>query len=656
ILQEAVADPDLDRLVREVAAGTIIHTILPQEGDAPGRYVQVDIGAHQNLFGFHVVWPTDAAHAYTILASADGTVWTNCLDAQTTGGSGVVSRFVPNVRYVRFVDKTGSGLASFEIYGAAPPAAVSAAPGQNLLQNPNFEASSGTDILNWSKRPITDTNAAQTGTSGNNTYSSYNVSHGTIGDRYAYLYAAAPYSASVYQTVTGIPNGIYEFRGWVKRGHPSAGVEQAELYAYAENYGGETIVNNLLQTVPRTEASYADNTGNTVSGRYPYTEIVIDNIHVTNGQATIGFFANAPNNVSASPNYAFIDDLSLVLVSGDPAYPTGDETYNALVDVGRVGDGVTAAYRVASAASAGPALAVIAAYDAGGALVAFDSRVLPFTDGEITFGSLSLDGYRPEYAYAAFLWDADTYVPLMDKAPLSVKRIDPVTVFPFATDGYTLPDTVTVRYHDSPNGVGELPVVWSRPGPFTEIGVYEVEGVVYGTDIPAVAHVTVKGDNLLLNAALDDWSSSNGSPDSWTRSSTTSNRFSRDAGVKNQHTSGSGTHYSAAYYLAGAAGGSYVALYQTVDLQPGQYVLSCFTQGLIIPGSTGDIRLYHAAGTTEPTGQSDPITTYNGVGDWQYPTYTFEVTTAGRISVGVRGSLNNGTWLQVDDFALCRIG
>jgi hypothetical protein len=621
--------------------------------DAPGRYIQVDMGSHQNIFGFHFVWPADTAHAYTVLTSVDGSVWTKRLDAQTTGGSDVVSQCIPDVRYVRFVDKTGLGLASFEIYGFAPPAAVSAAPGQNLLRNPSFEGNSGTDILSWSKSPVTDTNAAQVGTSGNNTY---NVSHGAIGDRYACLYATTPYSASVYQTVAGIPNGVYEFRGWVKRGHPSAGVEQAELYAYAENYGGETIINNLLQTVPLTEAAYADNTGNTTAGRYPYTEIVIGNIHVTNGQVTVGFFASSPNNASAGPNYAFIDALSLTLVSEDPAHPTGDETYNAFVHVSRVGDGVTAEYRVAAAAPANPVLAALAAYNADGALAALDSHVLRFADGEIASVSLSLDGYRAGYTYAAFLWEADTYVPVTDRELLSVKRVDPVEVFPSAADGYTLPDTVTVHYNNSPNGVGELPVVWEHSGPFTEIGTYEINGVVYGTDMAAVAYVTVKGDNLLLNATLDSWSNSNGSPDNWVRSSTASNRFSRDAGVKNQHTPGPGTHYSAAYYLAGTAGGSYVALYQTVDLQPGKYMLSCFTQGLIIPGSTGDIRLYHSTGTTAPTGQSDSMTTYNGVGDWRYPTYTFEVTTAGRVSVGVRCDLNNGTWLQVDDFALCRIG
>jgi hypothetical protein len=39
ILQEAVTDPDLERGAREIAAGTIIHTIGHQEGDGPLRFV-----------------------------------------------------------------------------------------------------------------------------------------------------------------------------------------------------------------------------------------------------------------------------------------------------------------------------------------------------------------------------------------------------------------------------------------------------------------------------------------------------------------------------------------------------------------------------------------------------------------------------------------
>jgi hypothetical protein len=38
VLQEAASDPDLDRPARETAAGAIMHTLLPQEGEGPLRY------------------------------------------------------------------------------------------------------------------------------------------------------------------------------------------------------------------------------------------------------------------------------------------------------------------------------------------------------------------------------------------------------------------------------------------------------------------------------------------------------------------------------------------------------------------------------------------------------------------------------------------
>lgn len=37
-LQEAVADDNLERAAREVAAGAIVHTLMPQEGEGPLRY------------------------------------------------------------------------------------------------------------------------------------------------------------------------------------------------------------------------------------------------------------------------------------------------------------------------------------------------------------------------------------------------------------------------------------------------------------------------------------------------------------------------------------------------------------------------------------------------------------------------------------------
>jgi hypothetical protein len=39
VLQEAVTDPDLERGAREIAAGAITHTLGPQDGDGPQRFV-----------------------------------------------------------------------------------------------------------------------------------------------------------------------------------------------------------------------------------------------------------------------------------------------------------------------------------------------------------------------------------------------------------------------------------------------------------------------------------------------------------------------------------------------------------------------------------------------------------------------------------------
>ena len=39
VLQEAASDPDLDRVARDLAAGAIMYTLLPQDGDGPLRYL-----------------------------------------------------------------------------------------------------------------------------------------------------------------------------------------------------------------------------------------------------------------------------------------------------------------------------------------------------------------------------------------------------------------------------------------------------------------------------------------------------------------------------------------------------------------------------------------------------------------------------------------
>ena len=63
ILQEAVTDPDLDRETREIAAGAIIHTITPQEGDSPLKFVD-DVLVVRAAFARIVEDGSDGARAF----------------------------------------------------------------------------------------------------------------------------------------------------------------------------------------------------------------------------------------------------------------------------------------------------------------------------------------------------------------------------------------------------------------------------------------------------------------------------------------------------------------------------------------------------------------------------------------------------------------
>jgi hypothetical protein len=72
ILQEAVTDPDLERGAREIAAGTIIHTIAPQEGDGPIRYVDDVLLVRASL---KRILAEGGEHAKDFAARFDGEVY-----------------------------------------------------------------------------------------------------------------------------------------------------------------------------------------------------------------------------------------------------------------------------------------------------------------------------------------------------------------------------------------------------------------------------------------------------------------------------------------------------------------------------------------------------------------------------------------------------
>jgi hypothetical protein len=121
--------------------------------------------------------------------------------------------------------------------------------GINLLSNPGFEDG----LSGWS---VVSSGASQAYTEG------WGANSGT--SRLTH-WSATPYWAATSQTLTGLSNGLYTLKAWVK----ASGGQQM----YVKNYGGAQISANLT-------ASNA------------YMQVVISNVQVSNGNAEIGFWSS----------------------------------------------------------------------------------------------------------------------------------------------------------------------------------------------------------------------------------------------------------------------------------------------------------------------------------------------------------------------------
>ena len=135
--------------------------------------------------------------------------------------------------------------------------------GVNLLSNPGFENGlSGWGV--WPAGPsYTEAWGANSGTS--------HVTH----------WGANPYYVTTYQGLTGLSNGLYTLRAWVK-GYGG------QRQMYVKNFGAAQMTADL-------------------PGSNAYTEVVIRNINVTNGTAEIGFFSNDPSGNNA---LLYVDDVT----------------------------------------------------------------------------------------------------------------------------------------------------------------------------------------------------------------------------------------------------------------------------------------------------------------------------------------------------------
>ncbi|MGH8022355.1 MAG: hypothetical protein ACRED1_02150, partial [Limisphaerales bacterium] len=155
-----------------------------------------------------------------------------------------------------------------------------AAPGNNYVLNPGYEADrvSQTDVAGW-----TSTGTGYGNASGSHAPGNFHFHHSNNGS----------YTATTHQLVTGLPVATYKLSVWFKS---SGGQPTAQIFA--RSFGGEELDADVN------------------SAQANWTQAVITNIVVTNGQCDVGLYSVANANQSVD-----IDDWSLTISAPPP--PTG---------------------------------------------------------------------------------------------------------------------------------------------------------------------------------------------------------------------------------------------------------------------------------------------------------------------------------------------
>jgi arabinogalactan endo-1,4-beta-galactosidase len=163
-------------------------------------------------------------------------------------------------------DFSGNALSSLSVFSENTPT--------NLLTNGSFETDVSTSTpTGWSVWASTSSN-----------YSAIKTEQlGVVGDYKLTHWKSSAYTASTYQTKTGLANGTYSLTAWVLN---SGG--QNSLYMYAKDFGGT----ERQLALPVSTSSWV--------------KVRIDNIAVSNGKIHIGFYSNANAN-----NWINVDNVKL---------------------------------------------------------------------------------------------------------------------------------------------------------------------------------------------------------------------------------------------------------------------------------------------------------------------------------------------------------
>lgn len=150
---------------------------------------------------------------------------------------------------------------------------AASAGGKNLVTNPSFE------IDGMTQEP-----SGWTTWSNGNDDANYTEAGGYSGNYRLSHWKSNAYQVSTYQIKTEIPNGTYTMKAWVRG---SGGFKTSQMYV--KNYGG--IEKNAA--IPKTDT---------------WTQIVIPDIQITNGQVEFGFWTDAN-----AGNWINVDDVEFFI-------------------------------------------------------------------------------------------------------------------------------------------------------------------------------------------------------------------------------------------------------------------------------------------------------------------------------------------------------
>lgn len=190
--------------------------------------------------------------------------------------------------------------------------------GENLLVNPGFEQEA---LAGWTTAGTSGV-ASRIGGSVN-----YNFKTGAYSLRHL---STAAYETFTYQTVSGLPDGIYSVSAWVRR--PATAVLQE--IAQMEVTVGSVAVG----------AGYTPTYTKAISAGSSFQQIGIENIVVENGagQVTVCFHSKAPASSLGTP-VLYVDDVEFKLVGGMTTLYTVnfDTTSGSAIEAVQVAQGST---------------------------------------------------------------------------------------------------------------------------------------------------------------------------------------------------------------------------------------------------------------------------------------------------------------------------